>query len=66
VEREPHVVDRARERGEVVDEVERLVDRDRLAHVVVQERERVVAQALDVGERPGLEVVETDDAMILG
>ena len=63
VQRKPQVVDRARERGEVEDEVERLVDRDVLDHVVVHEDERVVSQVLDVRERSGLEVVEADDAM---
>ena len=62
VERQPQVVDRACERCEVVDEVDRLVDRDRMADVVVEERE-VVAEVLDVRQRARLEVVETDDPM---
>jgi hypothetical protein len=63
VQRQAHVVDRARERREVVDEVERLVDPDRLADVVVQERELVAAEMRDVRERARLEVVETDDSV---
>ena len=47
------------------DVVDRLVDPDRLDHVVVDERERVVALVGDVLERPGLEVVDTDDAVPL-
>ena len=39
VERQPRVVDRARRRGEVVDEVDRLVDLDELGDVVVREDE---------------------------
>ncbi len=65
VEREAQVVDRARERGEVVDEVERLVDDDRLADIVVEEDECVVAEMCDVRERARLEVVEADDTMPL-
>ena len=60
VQRHPQVVDRARERGEVVHEVDRLVDPDLLDHVVIHERERVVAQVIDVLERRRLEVVDAD------
>ena len=60
VERQAQVVDRARERREVVHEVDRLVGHDRLDHVVVQERERVVAQVVDVLERRDDEVVDAD------
>ena len=42
-ERRAQVVDRARQGGEVEDEVDRLVDLDRLDDVVVEERELVVA-----------------------
>ena len=38
---------------------------DRLDHVVVDERERVVALVRDVLERPRLEVVDADDAVPL-
>ena len=38
VQRQPQVVDRRRRRGEVVDEVDRLVDEERLDDVVVHER----------------------------
>jgi hypothetical protein len=47
-ERHGEVVLGACERGEVVDEVERLVDEERLRHVVRDERERVVVDVLDV------------------
>ncbi len=63
VERHPQVVDRAREGGEVVDEVERLVDGDRLDDVVMHEEERVVPEMCDVLERRGLQVVEAEHAM---
>ena len=65
VERQAQVVDRARQRRQVVDEVERLVHVDLLAHVVVDEREGVVTQVLDVRERARLEVVQTENAMAL-
>jgi hypothetical protein len=39
----PKVVDRTRERCEVVDEVHGLLTRDRLDHVVVDEGEGVVS-----------------------
>ncbi len=61
---EPQIVDRARRAGEVVDEIERLVDLDVVREVVRQEDERVPTQVLDVGERPGLEIVDADDAMV--
>ena len=51
VQRHAHVVDRARERGEVVDEVDGLVDLELLGHVVVQEEELVAAQVVDVPQR---------------
>ena len=63
VQRHAQVVDRARERGEVVDEVDGLVDRDRVDHVVIQEREGIVAQVLDVLERRHDEVVQADHAV---
>ena len=47
------------------DDVDRLVDLDVLDHVVVHERERVVADVLDVRERARLEVVHADDAIPL-
>ena len=59
----PQVVDRARERSEVVDEVDGLVDLDRLDHVAVHERERIVPQVVDVLERRDDEVVDADDAV---
>ena len=65
VQRLPHVVDRARERGQVEDEVDRLVDRDVLGDVVVQEEELVAAEVLEVLERRRLEVVDADHAVPL-
>ena len=66
VQRQPQVVDRARRAREVVDEVDRLVDPDRLHDVLRQEDEVVAAHVRDVRERPGLEVVDADDAMPFG
>ena len=61
VQRLAQVVDGAGERCQVVDDVDRLVDVDVLDHVVVDERERVVANVLEVDERARLEVVDADD-----
>ncbi len=63
MQRHAQVVDWACERCEVVDEVERLVDEHRLDHVVVHERECLVAEVIDVLERRDDEVVDADDAM---
>src|SRR5215208_7362207 len=63
VQRLPQVVDRARERRQVIDGVHRLVELQVLGHVVVQEHERVVAQVLEVLQRAGLEVVHADHAV---
>ena len=60
VQRHPQVVDGAGERGEVVDEVDRLVDLQVLGQVVVQEDEVVVPDVLDVPQRAGDEVVDAD------
>src|SRR3954447_29900 len=66
VQGQPQVVDRARRRGEVVDEVNRLLDEEGLRDVLVQEDEVLTAEVLDVRERPGLEVVDTDHAVAAG
>ena len=63
VQRQPHVVDRACQRGEVVDEVDRLLDLDVERDVVVAEVEGLVAQVLDVRQRARLEVVDADHAV---
>ena len=63
MEREAEIVDRARQRSEVVDEVDRLPGHDRLDDVVVHEGERVVAQVVDVLEGRDDEVVDADDAV---
>ena len=47
------------------DDVDGLVDLDRLDDVVVQEREGFVADVLDIGERAGLEVVHAENAIAL-
>src|SRR2546430_14555290 len=65
VERLAQVVDRACERGEVVDEIDGPVDLDRVDDVVIEEDEIVVAQMLQIFERAGLEVVHADDAEAL-
>ena len=57
----PEVVVRARERGEVEDEVDRLVDEDRLGDVVGTNRNASSADVLDVRERAADEVVDADD-----
>ena len=62
-ERHPEVVVGARQRGEVVDEVDRVVDEDRLRDVVWDESERVVMDVLDVRERAADEVVDADDPL---
>ena len=63
VQRQPQVVDRRRRRGEVVDEVDRLVDEEGLGDVDVERDERGIADVRDVGERSGLEVVDADHAV---
>ena len=60
LQRQPQVVDRAGRAREVVDEVDRLLDPDRLRQVVRDERELVRAHVLDVRERARLEVVDAD------
>ncbi len=61
VQRHAQVVDRARERREVVDEVDGLGDLDVLCDVVIEEGKRVAPQVLDVRERARDEVVDADD-----
>ena len=63
MQRHAQVVDRARERSEVEDVVDRLVVDDRVDHVVVQERERVVTEVVDVLERRDDEVVDAEHAV---
>src|SRR2546423_6409930 len=62
VQRHAQVVDRARERGQVEDDVDRLADLDVLDDVVVEEDEVAVPDVLEVRERARLEVVDADDA----
>jgi hypothetical protein len=50
----------------VVHDVDRLVDLQVEGHVVVDERERVPAEVLDVLERAGLEAVHADHPLALG
>src|ERR1019366_4726003 len=64
VQGQPQVVDRRGRRGEVIDEVDRLVHEVGLDDVDPDVPEAVgVAQVLDVGERARLEVVHADDAV---
>ena len=65
VQRQPQVVDRAGRRGEVVDEVDVLGNVDLLDDVDVAEVEGVVADVLDVLQRPRLQVVDADHPMAL-
>ena len=60
VQRQPQVVDRRGGRGEVVDEVDRLLDEERLDDVLVQEHELGHTDVLDVVEGAGFEVVDAD------
>ena len=62
-QRQPQVVDRARRAGQVIDDVDRLVDREMIRDVVIHEDEIVAAQVLDVLKRPGLQVVEANDSV---
>ena len=66
VQRQPQIVDRRRGRGEVVDEVDGLIDEIRLDDVDVQVDERVAANVGDVRERSRLEVVDADHAVAAG
>ena len=61
VQRQPRVVDRARRRRHVVDEVDPLVDLVVACDVEMLEPEVVALQVLDVVERAGVEVVDADD-----
>src|SRR6185437_8876095 len=62
VQRQAQVVDRRGGRGQVVDEVDRLVDLVGLDDVYVHVPEALgVADVLDVGQGAGLEVVGADD-----
>jgi hypothetical protein len=63
VQRQAQVVDRRGRGGEVVDEVHRLLDEERLDDVVVEVDELGDPDVLDVRERPRLEVVHADDAV---
>jgi hypothetical protein len=64
VQRQAQVVDRRGRRGEVVDEVDRLVHVVGLDDVNADVREALgVADVLDVGQRARLEVVHADHAV---
>jgi hypothetical protein len=64
VQRQPQVVDRRGRRGEVVDEVDRLLDEVLVGDVEIQIGEALdVADVRDVAQRPGLEVVHADHAV---
>lgn len=49
----------------MIDEVDRLSDEERLDDVGVHEAERFGSQVLDVGERPGFQIVDADHAVIV-
>src|SRR5207247_5229295 len=67
VQREPQVVDRARGAGEMEDEVDGLLDEERLGQILVDEDEvGAVLDVLDVLQRARVEVVDADHAMALG
>src|SRR3954469_22645496 len=63
VQRQAQIVDRGRGRGEVIDEVDRLVDVERLDDVREHEAELRRADVLDVGEGSRLDAVDADHAM---
>src|SRR5262249_42260140 len=65
LQRETCVVDRTRRAGEVVHEVDRLLDLEVLRDVVVHEQEVVSTQVLHVLERAGVEIVHADDTEVL-
>ena len=60
VQRHAQIVDRARERREVEDEVDRLLDLEVLGHVVVHEDEFAGPDVLDVAQRARDQVVDAD------
>ena len=61
------VVDRARQRGEVEDRVDRAVDVDVVGDVVLDEVEAPVAEQVgDVARMAGRQVVERDDVVAIG
>ena len=64
LQRQAQVVDRAGRAREVVDEVDRLVDLEMARQVVVEKEEPLATVVLDVLQRPGLEVVDADDAVL--
>src|SRR6478672_5567355 len=59
------IIDGAGQSREVVDGVDRLVDLQVERHVLVDEEEIVAPQVLDVLQRPRVEVVHADDAVVL-
>ena len=63
VQRQAQVVDRRGRGGEVVDEVDRLLDEVRLDDVGVEVDELVRPDVVDVCQRAGLEVVHADHAV---
>ena len=50
----------------MIDEVDVVVEEQRVGQVLVQERELGIADVLDVLERAGIEVVEADHPVALG
>ncbi len=66
VQGQSRIVDRAGRAGQVEDEIDVLVELDVVGHVVIEEDEAVVADVLDVLQVAGVEVVDADDAQLLG
>jgi hypothetical protein len=65
-QRQAQVVDRARNRRQVEDDLHGPVELERLDHVVVRELEVLAPKVIDVSQRRGLEVVHADHVMPLG
>jgi hypothetical protein len=65
VQRLAQVVDRAGERRQVIDGVDRLLDLEVVDHVVVDEDEVVRADVLDVPQRARLQVVDAHHPIAL-
>ena len=61
LQRQPQIVDRARRARQVIDEIDPLLDPDRLRQIMRDERELVLPHVLDVRQRARLQIVDTDD-----
>jgi RNase P/RNase MRP subunit p29 len=63
LQRQAQVVDRAGRAGQVVDEINWLLDLEVARQVEVEKEELLASVVLDVLQRPRLEVVDTDHAV---